>query len=55
LQSLTDQAQTANVVVDRPLRRTMLFNLRLRRLTFGIELTDGRVRPFGGQGTARPT
>ncbi|SRR6266404_739309 len=36
--------------VDHALRRAMPIIERLRRV---IELTDGRVRPTGGQGTAR--
>src|SRR5438552_14367276 len=40
--------------VDRALRRAMPIIERLRRV-IDIELADGRVRPTGGQGTARST
>jgi hypothetical protein len=42
--------------VDRPSScRGEVIAMRLGRLIFNIELATGRVRPTGGQGTARST
>src|SRR5437899_23281 len=41
--------------VDRPLRRAMLLILGFADMISNIELATGRVRPVGGQGTARST